>query len=76
MSCKPKLTPWFPADVKPVRVGVYLVKSPLLLTGGFSYWDGKRWGWICYTRRDAAAEKVYPGASQDKQWRGLAEKPA
>ena len=42
----PKLTPWFPADVKPVRPGVYQIDGPLCW-GEYSYFDGVHWngGW-------------------------------
>lgn len=63
-----KLTPWFPADVKPVHVGWYCTDDPL--RGGESaftwYWDGRHWradkgDWICN--------------QQNRQWRGLANPP-
>ncbi|CAJ0698065.1 hypothetical protein [Ralstonia mannitolilytica] len=75
-----QLTPWFPAEVKPVHVGVYEVE-PMQLDSGFrwpifSYWNGKLWGTACLSREDA--EKwglVFKTADQNRQWRGLRSKP-
>lgn len=65
----PELTPWFPADVKPVRVGYYEIDwygdgnmrglSP-------DYWDGKQW------RLFGPSGDIFVGAPS---WRGLAVKP-
>jgi hypothetical protein len=60
-------TPWYPGDVKPVRVGVYERKSH---TGTFSYWDGKRWGMGAHFARQAANDRD-PSAFQREPWRGL-----
>lgn len=60
---KPKLTPWFPADVKPVHVGVYEVRG----SNHMWLWNGSLWcsagkiPWICQ--------------GQYKVWRGLANPP-
>lgn len=70
-----KLTPWFPADVKPVRVGVYkarLTKNPEV--SGFGFWDGRRWGWLHNTEQRAMTDDL-EGSSQNKEWRGLASDP-
>lgn len=69
------LTPWFPAEVKPVHVGVYPVKFSLC-GEGFSHWNGKKWGFAMNTPAQA---KKSPGnrayAEQRKEWRGLRSKP-
>jgi hypothetical protein len=61
-----KLTPWFPASVKPVREGVYEVKE----VGGpntfLLRWFRKRW-WL--TECDGKA------FIQDREWRGLSTPP-
>lgn len=71
-----KLTAWYPAHIKPARVGVYLTHSS---SDGewkfFQYWNGRKWGgsasneWFAYVRRDEQTE------FQRVQWRGLAEAP-
>jgi hypothetical protein len=66
-----KLTPWFPAHVKPAYPGVYEVKDPDLIW--YRKWDGKRW---CLGSRypDCAANN---GGMSMKElpWRGLAKPP-
>jgi hypothetical protein len=68
---KPKLTPWFEPDQKPVHEGVYETRIPHCW--GYCYWDGHEW---MDTRPTAeqAVEIRRPG-SQNKRWRGLANKP-
>lgn len=66
-----KLTEWFPADVKPVRKGLYqrnyigygITKVP-------DRWDGKKW-WVRYA--DGSGE--FP-AKTNRPWRGLASDPS
>ena len=70
----PKLTPWFPAHVKPTRKGVYFVK--FRNSEGYAYWHGRNWGWASDTPSDALGDtKLTQGAFQQKMWRGLAEQP-
>ena len=40
-----KMTPWFPPDIKPVRIGEYECKYCVENRNPLSrhYWDGKRW---------------------------------
>lgn len=67
-----RLTEWFPADVNPVHVGVYQTRRAGRY--GFSYWIGDAWGPRCAYVATAVlffSEFGY----QDKEWRGLAEKP-
>ena len=74
---KQKLTQWFPADVKPVHVGVYEV---LYQNGKYGkryrYWDGKK---FCYQSFDSqhAFDKRYSSTRLPKyvEWRGLSEQP-
>lgn len=70
MSRGPKLTPWFPADVKPARPGLYDCWEI-----GCEYpscwrwfWDGESW---CNDGLDR-----WPCLNQQRRWRGLAENPA
>ena len=77
----PKLTEWFPAEIKPVRVGVYEVSNCFgEKIGNFAYWDGKKWSGYNETIEGAihnynTAAEFQNRADQNKQWRGLAEKP-
>jgi hypothetical protein len=42
---KMKLTPWYPANIKPVREGWYEVRCKFKnVCGGMHYWNGKSWG--------------------------------
>ena len=66
------LTPWFPADVKPVRLGVYEVQ---MNNCRFAYFDGERWGWAFSTVRKANKDRHTTGAIQSKVWRGLNKEP-
>lgn len=66
-----KLTPWYPGDVKPVRVGVY--ERCHAHGNRFSYWDGEYWcGWA----QSPQAAKENMGSHSFEQytpWRGLKE---
>lgn len=72
----PELTPWFPPEVKPVRVGWYethMLKSIV----GHSFWAGNKWSntyfgesWNEINLRSIS----FDGAIQKKTWRGLAVK--
>jgi hypothetical protein len=70
-----KLTEWYPADVKPVRVGVYQKYCGFGQKIGYQRWDGRRWmAWDI--NADVAQRETIPAANFYKdKWRGLAEKP-
>lgn len=72
---KQKLTPWFVNGEKPVRKGVYKVRT--CGGDGFAYWDGQRWGWRVPYVRLADTWRDTTGATQGtgKHWRGLAYNP-
>lgn len=72
-----KLTPWFPAKVKPVHVGVYqTIQSHFPGSKTFyQFWDGQRWGFSGHTANEAFEDKRVKSFYQDGDWRGLAEKP-
>lgn len=75
------LTPWYPGDTKPVRVGVYerdWGADHALVKFGFSYFDGLHWCAGCTTPQYAAREGRVQGHSdhQTLPWRGLAFDPA
>ena len=78
MSKKPKTTPWFSGNVKPVRDGVYerdyggKGEPAHIVFGRFS--GGL---WMCGDKTaERAALEVCATSFQDEPWRGLAEKPA
>lgn len=62
----PPLTDWYPADVKPVRVGWYQREYARdWLTDHCDWWDGRRWILCC-------TDGSRLGPSQDeRRWRGL-----
>lgn len=77
-----KLTKWFPADVKPVHVGVYEMEpGDDYVWGGskgqFQHWNGERWGGYSSSARLAALSNCvnFTSMHQNRRWRGLAEKP-
>lgn len=59
-------TPWYPAHIKPVRVGWYEVISSVVPEGEMMFWDG---GLLWWTGRGGGVfcGPLVPG---DK-WRGL-----
>jgi hypothetical protein len=69
-----KKTEWFPANVKPVRVGVYRVEKSFGVV--WAHWNGKSWSHGC-TQRNVPADVAwfYDQAYPVIEWRGLAEKP-
>jgi hypothetical protein len=58
-----KKTKWFPADIKPVRIGIYEV----LGSNHMWLWDGANW------RSSGPSRFLCQG--QWKIWRGLASDP-
>lgn len=69
-----KLTPWFPPEMKPVRVGIY--ETDAETEGGtscYQSWNGAQWSW-CSSDSDFT---VIDSRSihQSPRWRGLAVKP-
>ena len=71
-----KVTRTFPADVKPVRTGVYQVDIKIAKAFGlpcyWAYWNGKRWSPCSDTAWAAARMKHRRASFQDKIWRGAA----
>ena len=68
-----KLTPWFPANVLPVRPGVYEVDK-YIGTHWYRRWDGKYWFAGNYAPEDAASSK-HALVMNAHPWRGLAKPP-
>ena len=60
-------TPWYPASVNPVRVGLYEVKFVLDRRPILRRWNGERW-----TMRHTDMPTIFGQHRLDK-WRGLAQ---
>jgi hypothetical protein len=69
-----KMTDWYPAEIKPVREGVYEVKSVHWAVGWYSRWDGKQWMWTA-AGKEKAARMDSPAPTQFRMWRGLDADP-
>jgi hypothetical protein len=69
-----KVTDWFPANMTPVREGVYEVVFGDSLDLYYSYFDGLRFngGWWSAERANNNRHDDDHGITA---WRGLAEKP-
>jgi hypothetical protein len=74
----PKLTPWFPGHIKPVRPGVY---ERDLSHGPYALWTGRIWLAAKRTKTQARFCGVPSGYQPDEEdpfnpsWRGLAKEP-
>ena len=70
-----ELTPWFPADVTPVRPGVYQRGFP---NGVWCYaeWTGAQWLIGQMTAKKAARSRKVSYLQGSFGWRGLAKDPA
>lgn len=70
-----ELTDWFPADVKPVHIGVYETRragAPGTIIVYPAKWNGMEWLWDCESV--AHAEKQHSVSEyQQREWRGLTE---
>lgn len=68
-----KLTPIFPPHIKPVRVGVYKTTcdDSAEIPVYFSYWNGRRWSYACYSMEGAGARSESIALYQNKSWQGL-----
>jgi len=79
MNTEPKLTPWFPANVRPVRRGVYSIKAGDSPHPLHAYWNGRHWCGRTAMGAYWAARPAYissPALGPVDGWRGLAEPPA
>jgi len=74
---QPKLTPWFPANVEPAYIGVYLKEFGGSITD-YQYWDGSRWHYG-HDTPDKTIKKLKQNPTSwvpnARRWRGLAVKP-
>jgi hypothetical protein len=71
-----KRTPWFPACIKPVHIGVYEARIQVIEDRfggygiqGFSKWMGDGWSRV-YCTPEEAQQACIRGA-QPKAWRGI-----
>lgn len=66
-----QLTPWFPGDLKPVRVGVYERKYDTTQTA-YCHFDGQNWRFgttSLHFASDAASKRL--SNAQNLPWRGV-----
>lgn len=69
-----ELTPWYPPEVKPVRVGAYLIRSSEVVW--YRWWNGKKWGLGGHTPMQAY--RMRRSKALNREWRGrrLVQRPA
>lgn len=75
---KPKMTDWFPTEIKPVHVGEYNASTEKR-ADALRWWDGRLWSFAYYAN-DCKDEKQHKrlhkrDADSPIHWRGLASKP-
>ena len=68
-----RLTPWYPAHTRPVRVGVYNA-SQFFNEHIYRYWDGEWWSYCDYTPRDCLKVRDKKCPVQELARRGIARK--
>ena len=68
-----KLTEWYPADIKPVRKGVYNVLDyDNENSSWYSYWDGVKFNYYSYKVDRAFKYRFDVGCgSKTVKWRGI-----
>jgi hypothetical protein len=73
-----QMTPWFPSNIKPVRVGVYEVFTPNSLANKYAYFDKNGWRLCAESVEDARGEShwdgIYWSSSMNlssSKWRGF-----
>lgn len=72
----PALTPWFPADVKPVHKGDYQIAPFSKDSPRWSYWNGGKWSFFTINQIDLACHRHDGRHPANIPWRGLASKPS
>lgn len=68
------MTPFFPADMKPERFGVYNTRCDW--GSGYSLWNGFRWGSQYTYPENAEKYGEETAGHQEKEWRGLSFDPS
>lgn len=72
MSKELKLTDWFPADVKPVHVGIYECRNHQVQeTTFYYYWNGTIWEYGGQPSIHLVFRCKKKSTVQNKIWRGL-----
>jgi hypothetical protein len=66
---KRKLTPWFPAQTPPARIGLYERRVVAGTERRFSYWNGKFWG-LSLESKETAVEYRNSISAMNTDWRG------
>ena len=68
-----ELSPWHPAHIKPVHIGVYerLLMPQSITPTKYAHWDGKYWGWASATVEEAMQNKLRRTSIKLTEWRGL-----
>jgi len=74
MATKPKLTPWFPPEIKPVRVGWYETYVHDKGLKRMRYWNRRSWLFM-FDENIGKPPKLCRASSQKQIWRGLSERP-
>jgi hypothetical protein len=75
---KPLLTPWFPANARPDRVGVYEIQGSRFDGSNFRRWNGKGWSGTWAEPNDYVGmdfRVLYRAGEDMTGWRGLASDP-
>ena len=73
-----KLTPWFPPEIRPVRVGEYEVRTGWVDAVALRWFDGELWSCVYLSdepKEIRNTERQYASQYQDVMWRGLAKEP-
>ena len=71
------VTDWFPAGVRPERIGVYQCRGGRAGNSEtYQYWNGSYWSMWSSTPRFAMTYKGTRSSRQNPSWRGLASNPS
>lgn len=71
-----KLTPWFPAILKPARYGWYQTRGYCIDSGMPLFWNGEQWGyWEHNSLFEGGVVWITFRLSIGDEWRGLAHPP-
>jgi hypothetical protein len=76
---KKQMTDWFPANIKPVRAGVYEVDTPNSKANKYAYFDSSGWRLCASSVKQASGEIKWPDNLSSmnllrSKWRGFTEK--
>lgn len=75
---KPKMTDWFPPEVKPVHVGEYNA-SRCRAPNALLWWNGHFWSRVYWPNESRETQERRKFARSEDghiiEWRGLVEKP-